>query len=310
MITRRSMCSLGLASGLLALGATPARAADFPASIALPDGWLPEGIVTGRGPVVYAGSRANGAIYAADLQTGSGRILVPGVVGRVAVGLDFDTRTNFIFVAGGATGLARVHDAATGATLATYTLTSSGPSFINDVIVTRDAAWFTESMQPVIYRLALGPGGTLRGQEGVTALPLGGDYTHVSGLNLNGIEATANGKALVAVHSTLGVLYRISPHTGRALRVDLGGASVTMGDGLLLQGRTLYVVRNRANEVLSVRLGPEETSGMVTQVITSPAFDVPTTMAAYGDRLYVVNARFTTPALPTTAYNIVQVPQG
>ena len=79
--------------------------------IALPNGWLPEGVVTGRGPGDLLGSRANGAIYAADLRTGEGEILVPGQAGRVAVGLSFDARTNYIFVAGGPTGKAYVYDA-------------------------------------------------------------------------------------------------------------------------------------------------------------------------------------------------------
>ena len=100
-----------LASFIIAfalLGASPGESIardNFPATIALPNGWLPEGIVTGRGHVIYSGSRANGAIYAADLRTGEGEVLVPGQPGRAAVGLDFDDRSNFIFVAGGATGL-------------------------------------------------------------------------------------------------------------------------------------------------------------------------------------------------------------
>ena len=112
--------------------------------ITLPNGWLPEGVVTGRGPVIYSGSRANGAIYAADLRTGEGAILVPGQAGRVAVGLSFDPRTNYIFVAGGGTGKAYVYDAETGALVQEYALTALG-GFVNDVIVTRDAAYFTQS---------------------------------------------------------------------------------------------------------------------------------------------------------------------
>src|SRR5439155_18096943 len=49
----------------------------FPAIINLPDGWLPEGVVVGRGHVIYAGSRRHGAIYAADLRTGQGFVAVP-----------------------------------------------------------------------------------------------------------------------------------------------------------------------------------------------------------------------------------------
>jgi hypothetical protein len=140
-----------LAFALLVLAQAPAaaRAAEtFPDVIALPNGWQPEGVVTGHGPVIYSGSLADGAIYAADLRTGEGAILVPGQAGRVAVGLSFDARSNYIFVAGGPTGKADVYDAGSGALVQEYTLTAPG-TFVNDVIVTRDAAYFTESFLPV-----------------------------------------------------------------------------------------------------------------------------------------------------------------
>ena len=100
----------------------------FPTLINLPNGWLPEGIETGRGAVLYSGSRANGGIYAIDLRTGEGRILVPGQTGRVAVGLAFDERSNYIFVAGGATGNAFIYDADTGASVAAYRLAPRAPT--------------------------------------------------------------------------------------------------------------------------------------------------------------------------------------
>ena len=53
-------------AAVLALAPAVTRAAPrWPDTIALPNGWLPEGVVTGRGPVIYSGSRSNGAIYAA-----------------------------------------------------------------------------------------------------------------------------------------------------------------------------------------------------------------------------------------------------
>lgn len=307
MIHRRSAMGAMLAVTVFG-GAvtTEAAAAEFPTRIPLPNGWRPEGIATGRGPVIYAGSLANGAIYAADLRTGEGAVLVAGQPGRVAVGLEFDRRSNAIFVAGGPTGRGTVYDADSGALLADYVFTTA-PTFVNDVIVTRDAAYFTDSFNPVLYRLPLGPGGSLPAADAVQTISLGGDYTQVAGFNLNGIEATPNGRWLIAVHSTLGVLYRIDPATGVATTIDLGGVSVTLGDGLLLLGRTLYIVRNRANEVVVVKLAADVLSGVVTDVLTSPAFDVPTTVASFGKRLYLVNARFTTPALPTTTYDIVAV---
>jgi sugar lactone lactonase YvrE len=291
---------------VFAIGGVSARGNDtFPKLIDLPNAWLPEGIVTGRGPVIYSGSRANGAIYAADLRTGEGRILVPGQAGRVAVGLSFDQRSNYIFAAGGGTGSAYVFDADSGATVATYRFTSGAATFVNDTIVTRDAVYFTDSQRAVLYRLPLGPGGSL--PDSFETIPLSGDWRQIVGFNANGIEATPDGKTLIVVHSTLGLLYRVDATSGVASLIDLGGASVSNGDGILLRGTTLYVVRNRLNQVAVVDLSPDLTSGSVVETITDAAFDVPTTIAEFGSRLYAVNARFGTPNTPQTTYNIVQL---
>jgi sugar lactone lactonase YvrE len=302
-----TLAGLLVVAAVLALAPAGARAAAFPDVIALPNGWLPEGVVTGHGPVIYSGSRANGAIYAANLRTGQGAILVPGVAGRVAVGLSFDARANRIFVAGGGTGKAYVYDADTGALAQEYTLTALSSTFVNDVIVTRQAAYFTDSARAVYYRIPLGPGGRLPGQGAVETIALSGDWQQVAGFNANGIEATPNGKALIIVNSAAGALYRVEPTTGVATRIDLGGASVSAGDGLLLRGHTLYVVRNQLNQIAIVDLAPDLLSGAVVGTITSPNFDVPTTVAAFGNALYAVNARFNTPPTPSTPYSIVRV---
>lgn len=307
--TFRALVSLLLLTVFLAPAPTPASAAEtYPDLIALPNGWLPEGVVTGYGPVIYSGSRANGAIYAADLRTGTGAIVVPGQTGRVAVGLSFDPRSNAIFVAGGGTGKAYVYAATTGAQLREYTLALTPPgTFVNDVIVTREAAYFTDSQRPVYYRVPLGPGGEPAAPGDVEIIPLSGDWAQVPGFNANGIEATSNGQALIIVNSTTGRLYRVAPETGVATVIDLGGALVTNGDGLLLRGHTLYVVRNRNNMIAVVELVDDFSHGTVVDTITNPNFDVPTTIAAFGNALYAVNGRFTTPPTPTTTYSIVRV---
>jgi hypothetical protein len=99
----------------------------------------------------------------------------------------------------------------------------------------------------------------------------------------------------------------VTPQTGVARRIDLGGHLVDAGDGLLLRGRTLYVVRNQFNEIAIVELAPDLSSGEVVGTLTDPRFDTPTTVAAFGDALYAVNARFNTPPTPTTSYTIVRV---
>ena len=91
------------------------------------------------------------------------------------------------------------------------------------------------------------------------------------------------------------------------MEIDLGGATVTNGDGLLLQGRTLYVVRNQNNEIAVIRLAPDYGSGTLVDTLTSASFDVPTTLAAFGNGLYAVNARFGNPSPATAAYSIVRL---
>src|SRR3954454_11286980 len=190
-----SVFRIALLALVLAVSAAAAATAEagsakkphpFPAVIQLPLGFQPEGIEIGRGTTFYAGSVASGAVYRGDLRTGKGSILVPSAAGRKATGIELDTQ-NRLWVAGADTGNAYVYDAKTGALLKTYQL-GTAPTFINDVVVTRDAAYFTDSSKPVLYKIPLDLGAA-------QTIPLGGDYAHVANaFNLNGIDATSNGK--------------------------------------------------------------------------------------------------------------------
>jgi sugar lactone lactonase YvrE len=290
---------------LLCLAAPAAAGHRYPETIPLPNGWLPEGIAVGEGNSFYSGSRADGAIYKGSLKTGRGDILVPGD-GGVAVGMKVD-RHNRLFVAGGATGNVSVYDARRGKLLARFTPGPAGATFVNDVIVTKDAAYFTDSQQPQLYVLDFGRHGRL--PTGVRTLPLKGLPT-APGFALNGIEST--GKRLIAVHSVLGKLFAIHPRTGEVEEIVLEGGdavppNVANGDGLLLDGRTLYVVQNRLNRIAVVKLDRDLDEGEIVRYLTDPDFDVPTTIAEKGGYLWAVNARFTTPPTPDTTYDVVRV---
>lgn len=291
----------------VATAAPPVRAAastSFPDTIALPDGFRPEGISIGRGTSFYVGSLNDGAIYRGDVKTGAGAILVPGQAGLIAAGTEVDQR-NRLFVAGGPTGAARIYDAKTGALVASYQLAPAGTSFINDVVVTRDAAYFTDSLNQVLYVVPFGQGGV----PAATAqtLPLTGDIVYGPEFNANGIEASPDGRTLLVIQSNKGLLFAVDAATGVATQVDLGGASLTFGDGLLLYRSTLYVVRNRLNLIAEIDLDRTYRTGVVTGGLTSAGFDVPTTVAAFGSSLYAVNARFGTPPTPTTDYAVIRV---
>lgn len=285
--------------------AAPLLAAPGPEVIPVPDGWEPEGITSGQGPEAFVGSLATGAVYEVNLITGEGEVVIDEQEGRVAVGLDYDPRTQYLFVAGGPTAAGYVYDTATGDSVAEYEFTSEA-SFVNDVIVTSDAAWFTDSFQAVLYKVPLGPGGALGGTA--ETVDLSGDFVFLAGeFNTNGIEATPNGKALIIVHSTLGALYTVDPQTGVADQIDLGGGDVASGDGILLEGHTLYVVQNFFNQIAVVDLDPRLESGDVVDTITHAEFDIPTTVAGFANGLYAVNARFTTPPGPDIEYDVVRV---
>jgi hypothetical protein len=68
-------------------------------------------------------------------------------------------------------------------------------------------------------------------------------------------------------------------------------------------------VQNRDNKVAVFRLSPSLDSGTLTVNLTDPDFDVPTTIDEFGNRLYAVNARFTTTPTPTTPYWMNQFPK-
>jgi sugar lactone lactonase YvrE len=286
---------------VFAASAFTALAAEPQAEIALPNGHMPEGIEV-AGDTFYAGSRRDGSVYAGDVRTGEGDILVPGVTGRVATGLKFDRGR--LWVSGAGTGNAYVYDARTGQELAAYAF-ATPPTFINDVVVTKDAAWFTDSQKPVLYRVPIGPGGAPG--SSFTTVPLTGDYVHQAGFNVNGIDARPDGKTLVIVQSATGKLFTVTTD-GVTDEIELAdGATAANGDGILLDGRVLWVVQNQLNRVAKFKLSARFDSGRLLTLITHPRFDIPTTVAERGKFLFLVNARFSTPPTPDTPYWITAV---
>ena len=212
-----------------------------------------------------------------------------------------------LFVAGGRTGKAYVYNAETGADIALYTL-ATGTTFINDVIVTGDAAWFTDSSNAFLYKVPINSDGSLAAQGAVVALPLSGDIHFVPGqTNSNGIAATPDGSVLIIVQSNTGKLFTVNPADGTTKEILLGTDNVINGDGILLQGQTLFVVQNQQNVIAVISLSQDFATGTVTQRVSNPAFDVPTTVAASDGSLYLVNARFGVANPDTAAYSVVRI---
>ena len=295
---RITLLTVWTALAAIVLAAPLGARGGFPERIALPDGFRPEGIAIGKQATFYVGSIPTGAIYRGSLRTGEGAVFVPGAEGRAAIGVELDHGR--LFVAGGPTGKGFVYSARSGQLLATHTFftpTAAGQTFVNDVVVARGGAYFTDSVRPFLYRVSEGQ---------VTSIPLTGDIVYGPGNNANGIDATPNGKTLIIVQTNVGKLFTVDRHSGVTREITLN-EPVVNGDGILLDGRTLYVVQNRDNKVAVVRLDHGLRSGTVLTHLTDPDFDVPTTIDEHGKRLYAVNARFRPAGTPPeTDYWVAQ----
>lgn len=210
---RRQLTVLVALMATLALAVPAGAGAQFPPVVPLPDGIGPEGIASGTGTEFFTGALDSGAIYKGDFRTGEGGFINDPAdfdSSRAALGMKHDQRTDALWVAGGPTGQGFVYDSDTGDTLAILPLAAGQPTFVNDVVVTRNAAYFTDSFQPVIYRVTLTSKGLPTGD--VETITLGGDFAFFPGqFNGNGIDATPDGQTLVLVNSFGGALYTVDP---------------------------------------------------------------------------------------------------
>jgi hypothetical protein len=235
------------------------------------------------------GSIPQGSVYRGSYRTGEGEVLVPPHEGRNHTGLKVDTRHDRLFVAGGASKGIYVYDSETGEDVVSFAIPDAG--FINDVVLTREAAYFTDSQVQRFYRVRVGAHGRL-GEPRI--IPITGDFVYTPGFNANGIEEVGDGRRLIMVKSNTGQLFSVKPGSGPSREIEVDGP-LTNGDGILLRGRTLYAVRNRDNRIAVVDLKRDLREGEIEEELTDPLLDVPTTIAPFGRFIYAVNARFDRP---------------
>ncbi len=306
---RRLVFALGLIVALaVSVGVAPVaahdKASDLPERIDLPNGFQPEGIES-LGKWLYAGSLANGAIWRANARTGEGDYLVDGIAGNVAVGLHIDRRGR-LWVAGGPTGQIRVYNARTGELLQTYQFQGTG--FLNDLDISRNAVYATDSVNQQLAVIPLGRHGKLPPPSAAKTMPLTGDLEYETGFNANGIAA--RGGWLVLVQSNTGLLFRVNPRTGVTRRSIPAGTASSSATGS------------------SSRVGPCTSCGtsstrspccgwgtalrkakLVGEITAAPGvLSVPTTATVSLGALWVVNARFGTPPGPDVPYWITRLP--
>ncbi len=301
--------ALGL---LLATTAVEARAQALTAVPLPAEVTFPEGIAyDAKANAFYTASALTGTIARVDLKTGQSTIIAkagtilpddkvfPGALGLKVTG-------GQLWVSGGVTGKLWVLDAKTGAVIKTYETPKEPGALMNDVAIAGGYAYFTDSFRPVFYRAKTGAKpGELEPWLDFTGTPLAYD----KGVNLNGIAATPDGKTLLVVQMNKGLLFKIDVATKKVTAVDLKGEAVPGADGLVLNGSTVYAVRQPAGEIVTIAMTKDLTSGVVTSRFADPAFSFPATAAVAGDRLLVVNTQFNKRAGgATTPFAVLSVP--
>jgi sugar lactone lactonase YvrE len=303
----------------LALPAASVNAADkpFPDRVYVLNGSASEGFAIGKGPVAY-NSSPDGSIYKVDLRSGQGEVLaeVQDPADCFKLGMRVDDRTNYLFVAGCVYGNAFVYDADTGALIMEYQLNKS-PEFglVNDLTITNDAVYFTDSFRPVLYRLPLSKNGEVPLDTGAaTEIPLPAEFRLDSAnddcCGGNGIVATPDGKTLIVGHSSLSRLYRVDTATGDVDQIVVDKPLTGFLDGIAMRGHTLYIMTpydfpgppEFIDGIQVVELDKGNRTGILVDTLADPDLDGVASGAIFGSSLYVNNARYTTFPSPDAQY--------
>jgi sugar lactone lactonase YvrE len=254
---------------------------------------------------------AQGPVSSAVEVVAPAGVLVP--VGTTAfpaaLGMKVDAMGR-LWVAGGRTGRMSILDTRSGKMLKQVEVPNPSGSNINDLALVGSAGYFTDTRTPTMWRLeAKGD------QIGAPELWLsfaGTALQYDSGNNLNGIAATPDGRTLIVVQMGKGLLFTIDIRSKAVKAVDTGGADLTGADGLVLDGRTLYVVRQMVAEIATVTPSADMTCGTVVHRFKHPQLAWPATAVKAGDRLIVVNTQFNVRATNTQTlpFTLLSIPQG
>ena len=267
----------------------------------------PEGVVYQQSSGdFFVSSTSDGAIFRGSVEEGGGEaeVFLEGEQDdrTSAIGLALDGEGH-LFVAGGDTGRMFVYETE-GGDLVDNFQNDRQETFVNDVaVVPSGDAYFTDSFGPVLYKLtATGDGYEFEEWLDLTDTPI----EYQDGFNLNGIVSAEDGRYLIVTHSGTGQLFRIDTESQDVVEVQLGGDQVP-GDGLILDGQTLYAVTE--NEISRVELSGDFTGGTVENRFSYPLFESPTTIDKYDERLLVVNSQFAAresgnPELPFTVADV------
>jgi superoxide dismutase, Cu-Zn family len=251
----------------------------------------PEGIALAPdSSAVFTGSSSDGTIYKVPLDGSEAQpFSLGGSPGRTsALGMQVDS-TGKLIVAGGTSGMVAVLDTMSGVTERVLRSLEAGQMFVNDLTVT-DAGkvYITDSFRPVLYSFDMNvPGGVLESWLDLRETPI---VYQPGQINLNGIVSSRDGAHLVSVQTINGKLWHIDTASKTVNEITLE-QPLTGGDGLVLDGTTLYVMQNSLKQISVLTLSEDFSSATLSDTIQDPNFKFPTTAVLHNGELFVVNAQ-------------------
>lgn len=293
----RLVLPIGVLSIALATAAVPAYADPLPPAgtelvVSSQPGTLPEGIEVAPNGRVYVTGSGDGDVYVSNPGSpGRLELLADGATqGRTAaLGIERDQR-NRLWVA--AVDHVDLLDRS-GRLLQRIEVPGTGAdSYLNDLTVTRDAVYVTDSNTAVVWRIPL-TGNEIGPMERWLDLTQVFPYP-VYYFYLNGIVASPDGNRLLVASQGLGALIRVDVAAKSANFVDSGGTPFG-ADGMVLEDNTVYGVLNY--EAPDGRQGvyrgvlSADWSSMTVTPVDTAGFDSPTTLARHRGRTFVVNSQ-------------------
>ena len=317
LLSRRALIGLAAGAALVPVGLSGgtaqarSRVGPAPETVALPDGFRPEGIASGPGTTYYAGSMRFGSIVTGDLLTGSRSELLPALTGRAIRGLYYDDRSGLLWAAGKVSTVQYVWAIDTTSGSVEYAESVVGGGFHNDLVVTADRVFVTDSRNDWLVVVPLDVGGFPVGDPDTLALSGAWPASPPNTTNANGIRELPDG-SLVLNNSRVGGLWQVNATTGVATTIPVqGGPGIIGGDGLEIDGTILYNVRGSGPNQVSVLLLGQSGTGWTAKwagARSDETLDVPSTTTLAGGWLWVINARFGTPSPLTIPYWITRLP--
>ncbi|WP_394791598.1 hypothetical protein [Rhodoferax sp.] len=234
-----------------------------------------------------------------------------------SVGLSLDAKSNTLWMAVGDLGASErsgpatqgklagvaAYDASTGARKAYYDLGGlvAGSHFANDLALDATGnVYITDSFSPVIYKVDT---------TGKVTVFVNDPRFTGEGFNLNGIVYHPDGYLLVNKYNS-GELFRISLQDPRQITAVQLPEALKGADGMVLRapGRLTVVQNNGVDRIVDL-VSTDGWAAATVQRVERSVLSFPTTAAAVGPDLYVVNARLDsllTPDAPKVSSFVLQ----